>query len=158
MKISEKLQLKGEVKIITSKNGKVIRETSLQKNLIMFGTNTGKSLILQRLIGTNTYSLNITHADIGRDATAPTVNDIDLGDGILRAIIGLQNISGNQVTMSFFYPDGLLPNDTYREFGSFVDGTGTLGSGQIFNRIVFASPYIKSTGEDTTIRIRFTLT
>lgn len=150
-------EIHGHVKIETYKEGKKIRETDWQENLIMLGTNTGISLLLQRLVGTNTYTANITHADIGTGTTAPAITDTILGVASARAVRGLGSVSGNDADLSFFFPDALLPNDTYTEFGTFVDGTISVDTGQIFNRILFSSPYVKSSGEDTTIRVKFTI-
>lgn len=158
VKIKEKnFKIEGHVKIETYKDGVKIRETEEMKNLVMLGTDTGISLLLQRLIGTNTYSANITHADIGTGSTAPTDGDTVLDTAIARAVRGAESISGDQATLSFFFPDALLPDDTYNEFGTFVDGTISVDTGQIFNRIVFGAPYVKASGEDTTVRVRFTI-
>lgn len=151
------LKLHGYVKIETYKEGKKIRETEEQHNLIMLGTNTGISLILQRLIGTNTYTGNITHADIGTGNTSPTTADTQLQTATTRAVRGAQSITGGQADFSFFFPDALLSNGTYKEFGTFVDGTISVNTGQLFNRLVFGTPYVKASGEDTTIKVRFTL-
>lgn len=153
----EEKKVRGFVKIETYRDGKKIRETAEMENLVMLGANTGISVILNRLIGVNTYSLNITHADIGTGSTAPTQADTKLQTAVVRSVRGSESVSGSQASMSFFFPDALLPNGSYNEFGTFIDGSISVDTGQIFNRIVFSSPYVKASGEDTTIRVRFTL-
>lgn len=153
----EKKKLRGFVRIETYKCGKKIRETEEMENLVMLGANTGITLLLQRLIGVNTYSANITHADIGTGTNPATQADTKLQTAIVRAVRGSESVSGSQANMSFFFPDALLPNGSYNEFGTFIDGTISVDTGQIFNHLVFASPYVKASGEDTTIRVRFTL-
>jgi hypothetical protein len=37
--------------------------------------------------------------------------------------------------------------------GSFVDGSSTIGSGQIFNHALISPTYTKVSGQDTTIEI-----
>lgn len=136
----------------------VLRISEWTSNLIMLGTNTGKTLILQRLIGTNTYSLNLTHADMGTSSTAPSTSDTALIAVVARAAVSSGAISGNVATLQFFFADGALANGTYYEFGSFVDGTGTVSTGKIFNRALFGVPYVKAAGEDTTIEMQVTIT
>lgn len=159
-KFRELSGLKGRVRVITKRAGteEVLRVGEWSKNLVMLGTNTGKSLILQRLNATNTYSLNISHGEIGTGNTAPAASDTALDTPEVREAKAVGSISTNILTMQFFFPDADLPNDTYYEFGTFVDGSGTLGSGQIFNRALFGIPYEKGTNEDTTVEVEFTLT
>lgn len=157
---NENIQPKGRIRVITTKAGtkEVLRISEWTSNLIMLGTNTGKTLILQRLIGTNTYSLNLTHADMGTSSTAPSASDTALATPVARAAVASGSISGNVATLQFFFPDGGLANGTYTEFGSFVDGTGTVSTGKIFNRALFGVPYVKASGEDTTIEMQVTIT
>lgn len=157
---NENIQPKGRIRVITTKAGtkEVLRVSEWVSNLIMLGTNTGKTLILQRLIGTNTYSLNLTHADMGTDATAPSSSDTTLVAAVARAAVSSGAISGNVATLRFFFADGGLANGTYTEFASFVDGTGTVSTGKIFNRALFGVPYVKASGEDTTIEMQVTIT
>lgn len=157
--VQEKNCMMGMVTVIKtdSKTGEVLSVIK-QKNRIMLGTDTGKSLILQRLIGTNTYSANITHAEIGTGTNTPADSDTALQTPTTREAKTTATISSNVATFQFFFPSADLPNGTYREFGTFIDGTGTIGTGKIFNRALFASAYVKATGEDTTVQLDITIT
>lgn len=157
--LHETLGIRGRVRIITtdSKTGKVKRTTPWWSNLIMLGTDTGKDLILDRLAGTNTYSLNITHADIGTGTNTPTVSDTQLQTASARTTVATASVSGNVLTLQFFWADANLSNATYREFGTFCDGTASVNTGRIFNRILFGTAYTKATGEDSTIEVTFTI-
>ncbi len=270
MKNRDIIKLSGRVRIVTtdSKTRKVKRMTEWFKNLVVAGTNTGRILIAQRLSGVNTYTLNITHADIGRGYTAPgaptvatgaagvlngtysykitfvtaageteggttssnvspssqhvtvssipigasgvtarkiyrttaggaqhkllaTINDNsttsyddNAGDGSLganvptattagaitpansdtqlqtasvRSAVSSQAVNSNVSDLQFFYPDAQLPNGTYSEFGTFVDGAAGLNTGQLFNRALFGTQYVKNSGEDTTVEVSFTI-
>lgn len=159
-KFKEKTGLRGRVRTITRRAGtdEILRVGEWSKNMIMLGTNTGKSLILQRLNATNTYSLNISHGEIGTGNTAPAASDTGLDVPEVREAKAVGSIASNVLILQFFFPDVDLPNDTYYEFGTFVDGSGTLGSGQIFNRALFGIPYVKGTNEDTTVEVEITLT
>lgn len=157
--VREKNAMTGMVTVIktNSKTGEVISVTK-QKNRIMLGTNTGKTLILQRLIGTNTYTLNITHADIGTGTNTPADGNTALQTAVARVAKTTATISSNVATFQFFFSDGDLANGTYNEFGTFVDGTASVSTGKIFNRALFGTPYVKASGEDTTIQLDITIT
>lgn len=149
----------GRVRITTYKAGtkEVLRQTKWMKNLVVSSANHGRNLICQRLAGTNTYSLNITHGEIGTGSTAPTDGDTGLIAGVARSGDPLTSVVNNVVTIQFFFSDAQLPNQTYREFGTFVDGIITLGTGQLFNRILISPVYTKAAGEDTTVEVEFTI-
>lgn len=151
--------LEGKIKIITTDSitHEVLRETEWYGNLVMLGVNTGKALVLARLNGDNTYSLNITHAEIGTGTTPPTIADVALETPVTRSPVATGVVSGNVLTMQFFFSDGNLPNGTYGEFGAFVDGTITLSSGQIFDRVLFGLPFVKGSAEDTTVQLDITI-
>ncbi len=272
IKTQDTMKITGIVRIITTdaKTGKVKRITKWMRNIIVTGVNTGRNLIAQRLGGMNTYTLNLTKADIGRGhpapgaptvatgaagaltgaytykitfvtadgetdggttsatvnpsaqqvnltaiplgasgvtqrkiyrtvasgsqhkfvatiadnttttytdnttdgslganvptattagATAPANTDTKLQTAILRANVTNQIIANNVLTVQFFFPDVSLPNGTYSEFGTFVDGAAGVDTGQLFNRVLFGAPawYIKNAGEDTTVEVQFTI-
>lgn len=144
--------LNGKCKITkTDLSGNVILETPYYKNLVVDGTDTGFNLILDRLYGTNTYTLNITHLDIGTVNTAPTISDVTLGSAVARASIATKSQSIDSVTFNFFFADADLPNGSYEEVGLFVDGSATISTGKMFTHALFGSTYTKATGENTTI-------
>ena len=158
--LSEKSSIKGKIRIVTTdaKTGRVLRSTPWSPNMVMLGANTGKDIILDRLNSENTYSLNITHADIGTGTTPAAASDTALETAVARATKATGVVSGGVLSLQFFYADANLANGTYREFGSFVDGSASVDTGQIFNRALFGSPYTKATGEDTTIELDITIT
>ena len=123
----------------------------------MLGTNTGKDLILDRLVGTNTFSLNITHAELGTGSTTPADGDTALIAPVTREAKTTASVASNVATFQFFFPSADLPNGTYNEFGTFIDGSASLSTGQIFNRALFGSPYTKATNEDTTVQLDITI-
>ncbi len=156
---TEKIQPKGKFRIITTKAGtdSILRLSEWYSNLIMLGSNTGKTLILQRLASVNTYSLNLTHADMGTGNNPPNASDVSLQTPQARAAVGSGSVSGAIATMQFFFADNVLPNGTYTEFGSFVDGSSGTSTGKIFNRALFGVPYTKGSGEDTTIELQISI-
>jgi len=154
--LKDNFSLKGEVKWIKSKDGIILAESDFMQNKIVANAERGIYLFLDRLAAINTYSANITHADIGDNNTAASAADTALGNGLVRAQIGAASRSGITVEFRFFYADVLTPDDTYQEFGMFVDGNATLGTGRLFNHLVFSTPLVKATGEDHTVVCRIT--
>ena len=124
-------------------------------NLIMTAANLGTDLVIQRLIGNNTYSLNITEGAVGTSTTAPTLTDTQLGAEAARATWQNANdISYNEAQFLFFFTDSMLNSGgslSVAEFGMFVDGTGTANSGQMWNHALFSPTYSKVAGTDITV-------
>ena len=160
MNVNSNVSIKGKVRIIktNSKTGEVISVSEWTDNRIMLGTNTGKDLILDRINSTNTYSLNVNYADIGTGTNTPADGDTTLQTAVSRTPKANGSISSNVLSLFFFWPDANLSNGTYNEFGMFVDGTATVSTGQIFNRVLFGTPYTKASGEDTTVQCDITIT
>lgn len=150
----------GVVTVRGFKSGtKELISESVSKNMIMQSNNTGLDLIIQRLVSQNTYSLNINYGEIGTGTTPVTLTDVALQTPYARAVPTLQqDYTQQQAILQFFFPDGALANNTYNEFGTFVDGNASLGSGQIFNHVILGTPYVKVSGQDTTVQVVFTMT
>jgi hypothetical protein len=160
IRISERvLEVKGSVILRAYRAGtKELLKEIATPNLIVSSPNRGLDLIVQRLIGTNTYSLNITHGEIGIGQAAPATTDTQLGSAVVRVSTTYSADNANQkAALQFFFPDSILPNQTYYEFGTFVDGQPSLGTGQLFNHALFSQPYAKVSGVDVTVEVDFTV-
>jgi hypothetical protein len=137
----------------------------VSKNMVMDGSFTGLDLIIQWIIGqmaigqgAAAYQNGINYGEIGTGNTAPALTDTGLIAGVARTVPTLQQDFGlTQAILQFFFPDATIANATYTEFGTFVNGTATLGTGNIFNRVLFNTPYVKTSGIDTTIQVTFTM-
>ena len=135
-----------------------LRSPVVQENMVMDSPNYGIDLIVQRLIGVNTYSLNIKYGEVGTGTTPVTSGDTALTTPTNRAQVSLaEDYGANEAIIQFYFPDAVLANGTYTEFGTFVDGSITIGSGQLFNHGLFSSPYTKISGEDTTVEVDFSI-
>jgi len=147
-KICDKSGIQGKLQLTTFKAGTeiVLRKTKWHKNLVVSNTNNGLNLVLQHLAGTTTYALEITSAKIGKDSTAATNNDTDLGNAIVSDIVvaTVTETTTSQLTFEFFITDSELVEDTYHEFGLF-------SGNQIFSRSIISPGYAKSIGEDTKV-------
>lgn len=150
----------GTITIRAYKAGtKELVQEIVQKNLIMQGTNTGKALLVNRLLGDTTYTTIINYGAIGTGSTAPAASDTQLATESARTTVAYsQNVGNNEAVIQFFFADTSLSNTTYYEFGTFVDGSGTANSGRLFNRALFTTPYVKASGTDTTVEVDITFT
>ena len=148
-------RMRGRVTIRAYRAGtKELVQEIVQDNLVMQGSSTGTDLIIQRLLGTNTYSLNINYGAIGSGSTAPAISDTKLTTEVARTTVAYsQRSSATAAMFQFFFPDSVLANGTYPEFGMFVDATATANSGQIFNHALFTTSYTKVAGTDTTVEV-----
>ena len=128
-----------------------------QANLIMSAANLGMDLIIQRLNGflvSPIYDLAINYIAIGTGSTTPTASDTQLTTETTRAVVVYsQDVNYNELILQTFLPDANLANGTYYEAGSFIGGSATPNSGIIFNHALFATPYVKTSGMDSTIEI-----
>jgi len=156
--LQESFSLIGEVKWQKFKAGtkELLAESPWMRNKVVANDARGIYILLDLLAGITTYSGEITHADIGDDNTAATAADTDLGNGLVRASLGAVSRSGLQTTYRFFFADTLTADDTYNEFGMFIDGAVGVGTGQLFNHLIFSVPLVKAAGEDNTIVCRLT--
>lgn len=131
-----------------------VKRVYKHKNLVAYA---GRSVIAQRLANDTTYTLAITHGAVGTDTTPPTVNDTTLGAEFYRKTPSSQTFGGTGdcvAFISFFYAatdwDG-----TAREFGTFIDGTGSADTGQLFNFV--AVNWVKSNTETLTVDVENTV-
>ena len=129
-----------------------------QKNLIVDSSNYGKDILVQFLLsaynGSNPFPLGIAWGEIGTGSTTPAVGDVAITTPTNRATVAYAADSALQTAqLQFFYPDAILANGTYYEAGTFIGGTSSIGTGNMFNHALFSTPYSKSSGTDSTIEV-----
>lgn len=154
----EDMKVAGRVRVIVtdSKTGEVKRTGKWSKNTVMNTTGRGIQMLMERLGGSTTYTGIINYGAIGTSATAPANTDTQITAETARTTVATATISGDVLTVKFFFADANLANGTYREFGTFVDGTASANSGRLFNHALFGTAHTKATGEDSTIQCDFT--
>ena len=134
----------------------------VQKNLIVDALNYGHDILVQYLIsaytGSFAFPLGIAWGEIGTGSTAPATSDIALTTPTNRTSVSYAADSAFQTAqLQFFFPDATLSNTTFNEFGTFIGGTSTIGTGNMFNHALFSTPYSKSSGTDTTCEVDITV-
>jgi hypothetical protein len=129
-----------------------------QNNLIVDSSNYGIDILVQYLIsgfmGTNPFPLGIEWGEIGTGTTTPANTDTGLTTPTNRAPVSYAfDDSFTTASIQFFFPDAALANGSYYECGTFFGGTSTIGSGNMFNHALFATPYVKTSGVDSTLEV-----
>jgi len=139
-----------------------IGEPIVQRNMIVFSLNCGFDILVQFL---NSFyngsfafgpTLGIAWGEIGTGQSAPLNTDTALTAPTNRATVSYAADSGySEAQLQFFFPDSALTNQTYYEFGTFIGGSSSIGTGNMFNHALFTVPYSKSAGTDTTVEVDF---
>ena len=100
--------------------------------------------------------LGIAWGEIGTGTTSPINTDTALTTPTNRAPVSYAaDVGFSEAQIQFFFPDGVLANGSYTEFGTFIGGSSTIGSGNMFNHALFSNAYSKSSGTDTTVEVDF---
>jgi len=117
-------------------------------------TTVGRAALITRLVGTNTYTGNVTHCALGSSATAPAEGDTTLQTETYRKALTSGTPSSNVGILETFFAPG-EGTGTLEEYGYFIDGSGAADSGQLFNR--FTQTVIKAATESLNVQSTVTL-
>jgi len=117
-------------------------------------TTVGRSVIAQRLGGTTTYTGTVNYTALGDDNTAPVVGDATLGNETYRKALSSGTFSNNIAYLETFYTAAEVTG-TFEEYGMFIDGSGTVDTGQLFNR--FTATITKSGVETLNVQSIITI-
>lgn len=142
----------GELVIKRLRNGKEIWRSEPMKNKVVSSAGYGRNLILEWMSGDATYPIVIDSAAIGDGTTPPADGDTGLDNSLVSGIsISNMVVANNQITVDVFASDGILPDDTYAEYGLFC-------TGRLLSRVLISPTYTKVTGEDTIFSYTLTMT
>jgi len=135
---------------------------SREHNIVVDSANRGIDLLIQWLISglnsVNPYPIGPQWGEIGTGTATPALSDTALQTPVMRAALSYAaDLSFNKAQLQFFFPDGLLANGTYTEFGTYVSTSSSIGAGQLFNHALFSPVYSKSSGNDTTCEVDLTI-
>ena len=108
-----------------------------QQTIKNITTTAGRSVVAQRLSGTTTYTGIVNYCALGTSATSPTVGDTKLGTETYRKALSSCTFSSNIAYLEEFFTSTEVTG-TFQEYGFFIDGTGTVDSGQLWNRFTAA--------------------
>lgn len=115
----------------------------------------GRQCFSGRLIGETTYTGAINYGALGTGNTAVSDSDVALDTEVKRKAVATKTRVANTSTFRFYYSKADT-SGTYEEFGTFIDGTATADSGQMFNRVLTGG-WTKSSLESLTVTVQFDL-
>jgi len=152
-KIKNSIRIKGEIvgTIRDTISGEIKRIYKKKFNLIV---TVGRSVLAQRLANTVTYTGIINYGALGTSTTPPANADTQLGAEVFRKTVASATYSDNISYISFFYT-AAETSGTYKEFGTFIDGTGTANSGKLFTHVTV--DWTKTTSETLTVDVTYTI-
>lgn len=129
-----------------------IREYTVN-NLIV---TVGRSVLAQRLANTTTYTGIINYGALGSDNTAVANGDTTLGTEVFRKVTASDSYTDSIAFIDFFYSKADT-NGTYEEFGTFIDGTASVDTGQMFTHALTGG-WVKTASESMTVAAQYTIT
>lgn len=128
-----------------------VREHTFENQIVL----VGREVFARRLANDTTYTGIINYGALGTGSTA--INDADtvLDTEVKRKGVAVYTRTTDSVTIRFFYSKADT-NGTYNEFGTFIDGTSTVDTGQLFNRVLTGG-WVKTSSESLTVTVQFDL-
>jgi len=129
----------------------IIREYKIT-NLI---TTVGRATIAQRLANDTTYTGIINYGALGTSTTAVSNADTTLGAEVFRKVVASASDTDNIAYIDFFYSKSDT-NGTYEEFGTFIDGTASADTGQMFTHALTGG-WVKTSSESMTVSCTYTI-
>lgn len=109
----------------------------------------GRSVFMQRLTGTTTYTGIVNYGALGSSATAAAIGNTQLGTEVYRKALSSGTYSSNIGYLENFYTSAET-SGTYQEYGFFIDGSGSANTGQLFNR--FTTTTVKASTESLNVQ------
>lgn len=98
-------------------------------------TTVGRSVLMQRLSGTTTYSGTVNYCALGTSNVAPVVGNTQLGTETYRKGLTSGTFSSNVAYLENFFTAAEV-SGTFEEYGFFIDGNGSANTGQLWNRFI----------------------
>lgn len=114
----------------------------------------GRSALAQRLANTTTYTGIINYGALGTSSTAVNNADTQLTAEVFRKVVASSSYTTNVAFIDFFYAKADT-NGTYQEFGTFIDGTGSANTGQLFTHVLTGG-WVKSSSVSMTVSCQYT--
>ncbi len=118
-------------------------------------TTVGRATFAQRLANDTTYTGIINYGALGSSATAVANADTTLGTEVFRKVTASTSDTDNIAYIDFFYSK-TDTNGTYEEFGTFIDGTASADTGQMFTHALTGS-WVKTASESMTVSVTYTI-
>jgi len=127
------------------------KEYTFENRIVM----VGREVFTRRLTNDLTYTGVINYGALGSGSTAISDADIKLDTEVKRKAVATYARTTDSATIRFYYSKADT-SGTYNEFGTFIDGTASADSGQMFNRVLTGG-WTKSASESLTVTVQFDL-
>lgn len=124
----------------------------VRKNLVVM---TGRTVFSRLLSGDTTYTGIINYGALGTSSTAVSDGQTQLVAEVKRKVVATVTRTNDQVNLDFYYSKADT-NGTYQEFGTFIDGTASANTGQMYNRLLTGG-WTKSASESMTVSLQINL-
>lgn len=128
-----------------------IRQIVLKNKVVL----VGRGVLAGRLAGETTYTGAINYGALGSGTTPVASSDTALTTEVFRKLIATRTRVNAQTTVDFYFSKADT-NGTYQEFGVFIDGTSTPGSGVMYNHVLTGG-WTKTSLEALTVSAQFNI-
>lgn len=128
-----------------------VREHTFENQIVL----VGREVFARRLTNDTTYTGIINYGALGTSSTAVSDAQTQLVAEVKRKGVAVYGRTTDTASLRFFYSKADT-NGTYEEFGTFIDGTATVNTGQLFNRVLTGG-WVKSSSESLTVTVQFDL-
>lgn len=119
--------------INTLKQSGAVLEVKEATNII---PTSGRAVLARLLAGDATYSGEVDYGALGSGTTAFTNASTQLNTEVYRSQADSQAFDDNIAYIDWFIASGDVADQTFQEFGAFIDGTGTANSGQAWSLLI----------------------
>jgi len=103
----------------------------------------GRAVFTERIAGGSTYTGEVDWGALGSGSTAFTNASTQLNTEVYRMQASAQAYSDNIAYIDWFVASGDVADQTFEEFGAFIDGSASADSGQAFSLLITGG-WIKS--------------
>ena len=140
------LELTGKLKSLF-----LVREYKITNIIVT----VGRATIAQRLANDTTYTGIINYGALGTSSTAVSNSDTTLNTEVFRKVVATTSDTDNVAFIDFFYSK-TDTDGTYEEFGTFIDGTASADTGQMFTHALTGG-WVKTSSESMTVSCTYTI-
>lgn len=117
----------------------------------------GRAAVAGRLANITTYTGIINYGAVGTSTTDPAVSDTQLGTEIARTTVATSSQSTSTAYINFLFNMASF-NGTAYEFGTFIDGSGTVNTGRIWTHLEPVGGWAKSNLQSMVVACTYPLT
>lgn len=129
----------------------LVREYEVENIIVT----AGRSVVADRLANDTTYTGIINYGALGSGSTTPANGDTTLTTEVFRKVVASASTTNNIAFIDFFYSKSDT-NGTYNEFGTFIDGTASADTGQMWTHALTGG-WVKSSSESMTVSCQYTI-